>query len=111
MERDGQIAGIGPQSRTAALRLVLQAPDSYGLVLALLILSFLLAPLATGLAWLWIRVLIQGATVVFALHTSRVRPRALMAAITIVGISVALALAAVLSGGNEHVVGQVEVLL
>lgn len=94
-----------------ALWVVLRAPDSYGLVLFLLVVSFILAPLGQGGNWLWVRVLVQGATMLFALHTSRVRRRTMRLASILFGISLTLALAAALSGDRRETQRAVEALL
>jgi hypothetical protein len=96
--------------RTAAW-LVLRAPDSYGLVLLLLVVSFILAPAVSGVNWLWVRVLVQGATMMFALHTSRVHPRTMRVAALLFGISLLLALGVALSGGTKEPEGTIEALL
>src|SRR5947208_7506201 len=92
------------------LWVILRAPDSYGLVLFLLIVSFILAPVGQGANWLWVRVLVQGATMLFALHTSRVPRRAMRLASAFVAVSLVLALGAAVLGAKERQ-GAVEALL
>lgn len=109
--RDATDPGLVPTGRRAALRLALLAPNSYGLVLALLLISFILAPLGSASDWLWARVVVQGATVLFALHTSRVHGRTFRAAVVIVAVSLVLSLGLILTGGKQHTQGAVEALL
>jgi hypothetical protein len=93
------------------LLVVLKAPDSYGLVLALLIVSFILAPLGAGSDWLWVRVLVQGVTMLFALHTARAQRRTMRLAAGLFGISMVLALTVVVSQGTRDAQGTIEALI
>lgn len=111
MAQDASVPGVRPLNARTALRLALQAPNSYGFVLVLLLVSFILAPLAQGLDALWARVLVQGAVVLFAIHTSRVHRRTLRVAALIVAVSLALSLEAVVTGGTNLTEGHVEALL
>jgi hypothetical protein len=97
-----------------ALRIAAHAPDSYGLVLFLLLLSFILGPLASGPQWLWARALFQGATMLLALHTSRVQRRNMRLAGALCVGALVLALAVVETGGqtaSEGVLYMVTALL
>jgi hypothetical protein len=95
----------------SALWLALRAPDSYGLVFILLITSFLFTPLHFGSGWLWVRVLLQGGTMLFALHTSRVSRRIMMGASVLVAVCVLLSLIPVFTGGGAAASGVVEAML
>jgi hypothetical protein len=111
MEPDSRRSNIVLVSARVALRQVLQAPDSYGFVLALLIVSFILSPLVQGLNGLWVRVLVQGATMLFAVHTSRVHRLTMLLAYVLFAVSMVLALAAVITGGGKTSEGTLEVLI
>jgi hypothetical protein len=107
----GQNVDIATVTARTALGLLLRAPDSYGLVLFLLIVGFVLSPLVQGVTWLWVRVLVVGATMLFALHTSRVGKRTMRLASALFGISLLLALASSASGGGKPSEGTIELLL
>src|SRR5436305_1099416 len=111
MGEDGGRAPVEHVSLRTALAVLVRAPDSYGLVLALLIVSFILAPIGEGTAGLWTRVCVQGVTVLFALHTSRVHRRTLRGAMALVVTASLIAFAGTLRGTEQVVVGRVEVLL
>jgi voltage-gated potassium channel Kch len=97
-----------PISVRMALRMVVQAPDSYGFVLFLLLVSFILAPLAEGLDWLGIRVLVHGTTMLFALRTSRVHRRTMRLAGVLFAVAMVLTLATVSTGGRTAPPGMLE---
>ena len=97
-----------PTTARSALQTALQAPDSYGLVLGLLLLNFILTPSAPGVHGLAVRVMVQAATLLFALHTSRVHRRTMVAASAIAGLSVVLALLAVMTGEGARTQGALQ---
>jgi hypothetical protein len=94
-----------------ALWILVRAPDSYGLILGLLIAGFILQPLPQSAEWLWVRVLLQGLTMMFALHTSRAGLRTIWFASALFGASFAIAIGAGLTQSHSHVVGVVSALL
>jgi Ion channel len=110
-EHDSQHADSSPLSARMVLRVVVRAPESYGFVLVLLLVSFILAPLVQGLDGLAVRVLVQGTTMLFALYTSRVRRRTMRLAGVLCALALLLALAAVLSAGRMAPEGTLEVLI
>src|SRR5579864_2494641 len=110
MDEDSPHADSVPITLRHALRLAVEAPDSYGFVLLLLLVSFILAPLVYGPAWLWVRVLVEGLTLLFALHTSRVRPRTMRLAGVLVAVALLLALVAISIGGETAPKGTIEAL-
>jgi voltage-gated potassium channel Kch len=111
MDDDSPHADNVPISVRMALRMIVQAPDSYGFVLCLLLVSFILAPLAEGLGWLWIRVPVQGTTMLFALHTSRVHRRTMRLASVLFAVAMVLALALVSAGGGTAPAGMLEAVI
>jgi hypothetical protein len=94
-----------------AFWILVRAPDSYGLVLGLLIAGFILEPLPQGTEWLWVRVLLQGLTMMFALHTSRAGLRTIWFASALFGASFAIAIGAGLTEGHTHFVGSISAIL
>jgi hypothetical protein len=110
MDEDSPHADSVPINLRMAMRMAVQAPESYGFVLLLLLVSFILAPLVQGLAWLWIRVLVHGLATLFALQTSRVQRRTMRLASVLVVVALALALAVASIGGGTAAVGALEVL-
>jgi hypothetical protein len=100
-----------PLSVRAALRVAVQAPDSYGFILFLLLVSFVLGPLVAGPQWLWIRAVFQAATLLFALHTSRVHRRTMRVAAVLCAVAVVLALVAVTTGAKEAATGALQVII
>jgi hypothetical protein len=80
-------------------------------VLLLLVLAFILAPLSQAAQLLWVRVLIQGLTTMFALHTSRVQRRTLTVAGVVFSLSLVIAAAFSLSQGRRGSLGSIEFLI
>jgi hypothetical protein len=93
------------------LRAALRASDSYGLVLVLLIVIFLLVPAGSGHRWIQVIVVfLQGFTMLFALHTARVHPLTMRFAITLFGVASVLAVAAAVTGGRAQSAGAIALL-
>jgi hypothetical protein len=89
----------GTVARGRDWRVLLAAPDRYGLVLVLILLAVALMALASAPGWGRLPlVLVLAGTLHFTLHTSRAPPRFLRPARLLVGVSVGLGLLAVASG-------------
>src|SRR5437764_14064010 len=110
MDDDSPQLDTFPISVRMALRIVVQAPDSYGLVLVLLLVSFILTPHAAGLGLLWVSVLVQATTMLFALHTSRVHRRTMRLAGALFAVAMVLTLATVSTGTRTAPAGMLEVV-
>lgn len=93
------------------LWVLLRAPDSYGLVLVLLLVSFIVTPLTSGPGWLVSRVLLQGGTMLFALHTSRVSRTTMRMTTIVFVVCVLLSILAALTGAGMQVEAQTEALI
>lgn len=77
--------------------------DSYGIVLALLLLSFILSAMPPSTHWLHlIRLLLLGGTMLFALRTSRVHGRILRAAMLLFVVAMSLGLAIAITGHGSN---------
>ena len=88
--------------RGRVARTVRQREDGYGLTLLLTILTIgCLAATGTGTGGGILTVALTGATLLFALRTSRVRPRVLRTAQVLVGIAIAASALTLLSGDTR----------
>jgi hypothetical protein len=111
MDDDSPSQESAPLSVRTLLLVAMRAPDSYGFLLLLLLASFILAPLVAQPQWLWIRVVLQGVILLFALRTSRVHRRTMGLAGVLCTLAVVLALARVYSGRRSVPPGVLEAVL
>jgi Ion channel len=88
-----------PDLERRALRQAARASDSYGLLLALLLVNYVLLTAFGNAAWVYpVRAVVVGATVLLAFHTSHVRGRWLTFIRIVVGIGVAISVVAGIIG-------------
>jgi hypothetical protein len=102
MEGDALDPRAAPATRRARVKKALLAPDSYGLVLLLIVLTYALAVSQVDSTLLGtIVVFVQIATVWFVLQTARARRAARAAALVVLALAGAAALAGGIAGGDR----------
>jgi hypothetical protein len=95
-------ASLSGLSRRQLLRAVARAPDSYVLVLLLLLADYVVLTVEwTGGAALMVRAILFGLTILLTFHTSRVGPLARMAGRVAVTVTLISALGVAISGGDQ----------
>ncbi len=96
---DGSLSGL---SRRHLLRLIARAPDSYGLLLVLLLADYVVTTVNwSGGDALFVRCVLFLVTILLAFHTSRIGPRFQTTVRILVGLTVLASLAVSLAGGDE----------
>jgi Ion channel len=99
---DRDTSDILELSRRQALRLATRAPDSYVLLLVLLVADYVLLTVGwSGGAALVVRTLLFALTVLLTFHTSRVGPRVQRVARVLVAVAVLTSLGVAISTGDE----------
>jgi hypothetical protein len=94
--------GLSGLNRRQALRLAIRAPDSYGLLLLLLLVDYVAISINwTGGDALFTRSALFLVTILLAFHTSRVGPRVRNAVRIVVALTVLAALGVALAGGDK----------
>jgi Ion channel len=101
VEAPGEETEAGRTSRRELLRLVARAPDSYGLLLVLLIVDYTAATVTwTGSVALVVRSVLLALTVLLAFHASRAPRRVQLTAQALVAAAVLAAIVAAVQGGT-----------
>ena len=101
MEAQDDETKTGRTSRHGLLRLIARAPDSYGLLLFLLIVDYTAATVTwTGSVALVLRSVLLALTVLLAFHTSRAPHRVQLIAQVAVAVAVLAAVGAAVQGGT-----------
>lgn len=96
---DGDLHGL---SRRRLLRLAARAPDSYGLLLALLVIDYVLTTVTwTGGEALFTRSALFLITILLAFHTSRVRPRVQNVVRVLVALTALTAISMAVAGSDR----------
>ncbi len=99
---DGGAEAPAVPKRSHLLRLVIRAPDSYVLLLLLLIVDYVTLTINwTSGAALVVRTVLFALTIGLAFHTSRVNRRLQLAVRAALGLTVVLAVAVAIAGGTE----------
>jgi hypothetical protein len=98
---DLELSGL---SRRQMLRLAARAPDSYVLLLLLLVLDYVFLTVDwSGGAALCIRSLLFLLTILLAFHTSRVGPRVMNAARLLAGVTFLTVIGVAIAGGDKAI--------
>jgi hypothetical protein len=93
---------LGGLTRRRLLRLAARAPDSYGLLLILLVVDYVLMTVGWSGAWaVFVRSVLLLVTLLLAFHTSRVGPRIQNVVRVLAALAVLAAFGAALSGGDK----------
>ena len=96
---DGSLSGL---SRRHLLRLMARAPDSYGLLLVLLLADYVVTTINwSGGDALFVRSVLFLVTILLAFHTSRIGRRFQTTVRILVGLTVLASLAVSLAGGDK----------
>jgi hypothetical protein len=93
---------VNKLSRSQVLRLLARAPDSYVLLLILLVIDYVTLTVHwTGSAAFLVRIVLLALTVLLAFHTSRVSRRIMVAVRVGVTVAVLAAIVVAIAGGDQ----------